>query len=94
MNLWFKKVGIGVATFILLCSFQTSVAREQPRDYDDLLTSEVEDMSFSEWWHYLVQIASEEGEYIDSNDKDYFRINYYQEGYAPDDAFWEEYGDD
>ena len=84
-----RKFFVCTLLVVFSSTFQTSHA--QAREYDDLLISEVEQLSFSEWWGYFISLANSEGVYPDSSDREYFRVYYFDEGYDPEEAFYEEY---
>ena len=87
-----KALIIQMAIACCLLAAAPGATHAAERDYDTLLESEIEQLPFARWWDYLREIAAEEGVYIETSDRDYFRVYYFDEGYTPDEAFWEEFG--
>lgn len=84
-----------VVCVLLLFAVSANASMEQnhrgSKDYSEYTEHQRENLTFNQWWRLFKQVAKEQGERVNEIDRKYYEVNYYDEGYFPDEAFEEEY---
>ena len=81
----------GIISIIMSSLMLLSVGNTYGTEYSEYTEHQKESMSFEQWWRLFKKYAKDYGERVSETDRDYYRINYYEEGYFPDEAFDEEF---
>jgi hypothetical protein len=82
---------LSTITLSLFLALNTFGAAVSAKDYSEYTIHQLENLTFDQWWTLFKRYAKERGERISETERQYYKLEYFDKGMFPDEAFTREF---